>query len=53
MSKRNILLAAVFLSAGLFAQEVNNVIFKQNGEPKLSHAQLSSQVRLNRQLRQK
>ena len=48
MSKRNILLAAVFLSAGLFAQEVNNVIFKQNGEPKLSHAQLSSQVRLNR-----
>lgn len=47
MSKRNVLLAAVCLSAGLFAQEVNKVIFKQNGTARLSEVQLSSQVKLN------
>lgn len=48
MIKGNILLAAVFFAAGVFAQEVDKVIFKQNGSSRLSEVQLSSQVKLRR-----
>ena len=49
MTKRNIVLAAIFFAAGLFAQEVNKVIFKQTGTGyKLSEIQLSSQVRMHK-----
>ena len=48
MIKGNILLAAVCFAAGVFAQEVDKVIFRQNGSSRLSEVQLSSQVKLRK-----